>query len=196
MDVTEIPSLFRIFSFKVFALLDVFSRMLLAARLTIGEPTARDAAELLAKAACTHGRPRHFVSDRRGQFTGEEFRKALAERAVRHRFGAVGKTGSIAVIERFWRTVKESLGLPLFRPLILRDLERRIELTLLHYAYLRPHQGLARATPAGVYFGLTPRCLSASSPPRARGEGSLDPPFGTAHLDPERRLPFLYPKAA
>ena len=36
---------------------------------------------------------------------------------MKQRFGAVGKKGSIALIERLWRTLKDTLGLRLLRPL-------------------------------------------------------------------------------
>ena len=111
------------------------------------------------------------------------------------RFGAVGKTGSIAIIERMWRTIKALGGLRARPPLTIDDLRRRAELTLRHYAYCRPHRALGGATPAEVYFGIEPAHLNAVPGPRARpGEGPHDAPFAIAYLDPERRLPFLFPK--
>ena len=66
-----------------------------------------------------------------------------------------------------------------------------------HYAHFRPHQGVAGATPAEVYFGRTPAHLSAIPPPRARpGEGQLNSPFRVEYLDAERLLPVLVRKAA
>jgi transposase InsO family protein len=51
---------------------------------------------------------------------------------VKQRFGAVGKKGSIALIERLWRTLKDTLGLRLRRPSAAEDLAAKIELGLLH----------------------------------------------------------------
>ena len=42
MDLTEIPGLFRIFSFKLAVVLDAFSRMPLAARTYLTEPSGLD----------------------------------------------------------------------------------------------------------------------------------------------------------
>ena len=71
---------------------------------------------------------------------------------VRQRFGAIGKKGSIALIERLWRTLKDTLGLNVPRPLVAQDLLEKIELGLVHYAHFRPHLALGGATPAEIYF--------------------------------------------
>jgi hypothetical protein len=144
-----------------------------------------------------HGRPSHFVSDQGRCFKGQIFRRKLRRLEVKQRFGAVGKKGSIALIERLWRTLKDTLGLRLLRPLVAEDLMQKIELGLIHYAYFRPHQGLGGATPAEMYFGRTPSHPSAIPPPRGRpGEGPMDSPFRVEYLDAERLLPVLVRKAA
>lgn len=139
-----------------------------------------------------HGRPLHLVTDRGSQFTAQIFRDTLAVLGVRHRFGAVGRSGSIALIERFWRSLKGSLNLRSWRPLLRQDLERRLEYALHDYAFLRPHQGLGGATPAELYFDLEPAHLSAVHPPRGRpGDGPHRSPFAIDYLDPEHRFPIL-----
>jgi transposase InsO family protein len=151
----------------------------------------------VSKAARRHGRPVHFISDRARCFTGQVFRRKLLRLGVKQRFGAVGKKGSIALIERLWRTLKDTLGLRLIGPLVAEDLMVKVEIGLLHYARFRPHQGLGGATPAERYFGRTPAHLSAIPPPRGRlGEGPMDPPFRVEYLDAERLLPVLVRKAA
>ncbi len=113
------------------------------------------------------------------------------------RFGAVGKIGSIALIERLWKTLKDALGLRLLRPLAAEDLRRKVELGLIHYSHFRPHQGLGGATPAEICFGRVPAHLSALPPPRGRpGDGPSEPPFRVGYLDAEHRLPVLLRKAA
>ncbi len=196
-DLTEIPGLFRLFSFKLAVVLDAFSRMPLAACVFRREPRARDLARLVENAATTYGTPRHFVSDQGTQFTAAAFRKTLGRLAVRHRFGAVGKTGSIALIERLWRTLKELLKLRQLPPLLARDLRDRLRLGLLYYACLRPHQNLGGATPAETYFRITPAHTGAVHPPRGRpGQRPRASPFQIRYLDPERRLPILVRSAA
>ena len=107
------------------------------------------------------------------------------------------RPGSIALIERLWRTLKDGLGLRALWPLFAQDLLQTVALGLVHYAHFRPHQALGGATPAEVYFGRTPWHLSALPPPRGRpGEGPMDSPFRVDYLDAERLLPVLVRKAA
>ena len=133
------------------------------------EASALEISRFVSKAASRHGRPAHFVSDHALCFTGHALRHMLRKLRVKQRFGAVGKKGSIALIERLWRTLKDTLGLRLLRPSAAEDLAATVELGLLHYAHFRPHQGLGGATPAEMYFGRTPAHLSAIPPPRAGG---------------------------
>ena len=60
---------------------------------------------------------------------------------------------SIALIERYWHSMKEEYanGFSLFRPLvpIQRDLAAYVE----WYSSERPHQGLGGRTPDEAYFG-------------------------------------------
>jgi hypothetical protein len=51
------------------------------------------------------------VSDKGGQFKGDVFAGALAEFGCDHRNGALGEKGSIAIIERLWRKVKQALDI-------------------------------------------------------------------------------------
>ena len=94
-----------------------------------------------------------------------------------------------ARLERFWRTLKEAAKLKTVPPLIIGDLERRLETTLTHYLCFRPHQALHGATPAEAFLGREPACLRADSPPRALpGDRSAHPPFTIDFLDSDRRV--------
>jgi Integrase core domain len=165
-------------------------RLPLSARVFSKEASATEIARLVSVTAKHHGRPRHFGSDRARCFKGQVFRRTLRRLGVKPRFGAVGKKGSIALIERLWRTLKDTLGLRMLRPLAAEDLTEKVKLGLVHYTHFRPHQGLAGATPAEVYFGRTPAHLAAIPPPRDRpGEGPMDLPFRVDYLDAERLFP-------
>jgi putative transposase len=197
VDLTDIRGLFGITTFKVGAVFDVFSRMPLSARVFSKEPTSAEIARFVSVTARRYGRPAHFVSDRARCFTAQMFRRSMRRLDVKQRFGAVGKKGSIALIERLWRTLKDALGLRLLGPLVVEDLRRKVELGLVHYAHFRPHQALGGATPAEIYFGRTPAHLSALPPPRGRpGQAVTAPRLEIHFLDSERRLPVLLPKAA
>lgn len=199
LDLTEIPGFLRLFCFKLVVVLDVFSRMPLAARAFFAEPSGRDVARLFAAATRRFGHPRHTVSDQGVQFRSRVFKRALGRLGVRHRYGAIGRAGSIAIIERFFRTLKAIACVRSKPPLLRADLERRLTLAFDYYAWLRPHQGLAGATPAEIYLGKKPAHLDAIAPPRGRpGESSgiPPPPFEIRYLDPEHHLPYLVRKAA
>jgi transposase InsO family protein len=199
LDLTEIPGFLRLFCFKLVVVLDVFSRMPLAARVFFAEPSGRDVARLFAAAARRFGPPRHSVSDQGAQFRSGAFNRALARLGVRHRYGAIGRSGSIAIIERFFRTLKTIARLGSKPPLLRGDLERRLTVAFDYYAWLRPHQGLAGATPVEAYLGKKPVHLEAVAPPRGRrGEwtGIPPPPFEVRYLDPEHHLPYLVRTAA
>jgi transposase InsO family protein len=197
VDLTDVKGLFGLVTFKVAVVFDAFSRMPLSARVFSKEASAVEIARFVSRTSKRHGRPAHFVSDRARCFTGGIFRRNLRRLGVKQRFGAIGKKGSIALIERLWRTLKDTLDLRMLRPSAAEDLAATVELGLLHYAYFRPHQGLGGATPAEMYFGRMPAHLSAIPPPRGRpGEGPMDSPFRIDYLDAEQLLPVLVRKAA
>jgi hypothetical protein len=117
---------------------------------------------------------------------------------VRYRYGAIGRSGSIAVIERFFRTLM-ALAQTRERPALLKaDLEHRLTMALDYYVWLRPHQWLGGRTPAEVFHDRRPAHLDAVPPPRGRPGQWVEfaCPFEVHYLDPEQRLPFLIRKAA
>lgn len=124
------------------------------------------------------------------------FRETFDALSIGQRFGAIGQYGSIAVIERFWRSLKELLGIRLWPQLSAAHLEARTELVFMYYSSLRPHQGLGGATPAEVYLDETPAVQNAIPPPRKTARlttGDEPLPFEVVFLDPERRMPVLVP---
>ena len=146
VDLTDVKGLFELVTFKVGVVFDAFSRMPLSASVFTKEPSAEEIASFVSGTAKHHGRPAHFISDQARCFTGRVFRRALERLGVRQRFGAIEKKGSIALIERLWRTLKDTLGLRLLRPLAAEDLMEKIGPGLVHYAHFRPHQALGGAT--------------------------------------------------
>jgi len=194
LDITEIAGLFGLFRFKLAIVLDVFSRMPLAGKVFTREPSAHDMVALVEYAAAKHGAPKHFVTDQGSQFTSDVFRAALISLGVMQRFGAVGATGSIAIIERFWRTMKEMLVLKTRPPLTAFALNQRLLSGLRYYAYLKPHQGLGGATPAEIFYCQVPARTNAKRPSRAYEDKQDDPLFEIFYLDPDGFLPILIPK--
>ncbi len=155
IDFTRVGGLFR--SVFVGAVVDAFSRKVLALRIAPRDPTAAFAVRLLRETALRHGAPRHLVTDHGRQFRSAAFKRALQRRGIRRRFGAIGKTGSLALIERFWRSMKEEYarGLFLYRP--LRTIERQLQSFALWINRERPHQSLGNRTPDEVHSGRARR---------------------------------------
>lgn len=111
--------------------------------------------------------PRHLVCDKGPQFWNDGFKAWCQRRGTRPRFGAIGQHGSIAVIERFIRTMKELLRLQL-PPLALRHetFRRDIAAVLKWYNLHRPHMSLGGKAPDEVYFGRYPANRSPRFEPR------------------------------
>ncbi len=194
-DITSVPTLFGLWSLKVVAFIDVFSRFPLAFRVFWKEPTAEQVCQVFEEAVTRFGVPKHFITDQGAQFTAGAFRDALKAHGVKHRFGAIGKTGSIAIIERLWRTMKEGLGLrTACQPLGQTHLTEILERFFFHYATIRPHQHFDGATPAERYFGIEQAAARAKPAPRKRTRAPDPPedrPVRVVFLDEARRLPVI-----
>ena len=88
--------------------------------------------------------------------TARAFRRWCRRRGIRQRFGAVGKYGSIAVIERLIRTLKEDGLRGLLVPLSKAAFDRELRLFVSWYNGHRPHSSLDAATPDEVYYRHRP----------------------------------------
>lgn len=198
-DLSILARLFRIPGLPHLAvILDVYSRLVLLWKLFPSQPTSQQIADLLLAAARRHGGPRHFVSDHGEQFTGEPFRNALAKLGTEPRLGAIGQSGSIAIVERLWRTLKEILDIKERPELVLDLLARRVQRAVLWYNHLRPHISLRGATPIEIYRELRPACLHARPAPRGRpGEPSPELEVELRFMDGDyRRLPYFLRRTA
>lgn len=135
------------FAWWVGVVLDHFSRAVVAVGVFPKEPSAAQTLALLDDAVERAGRaPKHLVSDRGTQFQ-TEYLAWCEQRSVRPRFGAVGQHGSIAVVERFNRSMKDEATRRILVPLSLPRM--RVEVTAYSgwYNGHRPHQSLGGATP-------------------------------------------------
>jgi transposase InsO family protein len=110
----------------------------------------------------------------------------LRRHGIRRRFGAVGRRGSIALIERLWRTAKTEYVRHLFLFASAATIERHVRRWVRWYNTARPHQGLAQRTPDEVYRARQPK------PVRDVTAGALAVRF----LDGDHRLPILRLRAA
>ena len=141
---------------------------------------------------------RYVVTDQGAQFTSAAFKELLQSHHIKHREGAIGQHGSIAVIERLWLTLKQALDVDRVPDLHFADFQRRFGAAIDWYARRRPHTYLRGATPHERYLGLRPACEDAVSPPRAlAGVVMPKPPIELHYALPlEKRLPYLVRSAA
>src|SRR5262249_52249696 len=132
------------------------------------QPTSEQVRRFLGRVIVAAGAaPKHLVSDSGVQFRCESFAAWCGRYKIRRRFGAVGTTGSIAVIERFTRPLKDECTrrFPIV-PLSRRSFQRELSLFIDWYNADRPHTTLAGVTPDERYFGRRPACHKSRFEPR------------------------------
>ena len=102
------------------------------------------------------------------QFFCGTFKRWCRRRSIRPRFGAVGKHGSIAIIERFIRPMKSECTRRILVPFDLTAVRRELSLYVGWYNEHRPQAGLGGRTPLEVYQGLPPANEAPRFEPRTR----------------------------
>jgi putative transposase len=132
------------------AVMDWHSRFVLSWQLsnTLETRFCLDALEL----AFAFGQPEIFNSDQGSQFTAVAFTTVLLQRKVLISMDGRGRALDNIFIERLWRSVKyEDIYIKDYQS--VKALEAGLDRYFRLYNYGRPHQSLAYATPAEVYFG-------------------------------------------
>jgi putative transposase len=132
------------------AVMDWHSRFVLSWQLsnTLETRFCLDAREL----AFTFGQPEVFNSDQGSQFTAIAFTTCLLQRNISISMDGRGRALDNIFIERLWRSVKyEDIYIKDYHS--VKALEAGLDRYFRLYNYGRPHQSLAYATPAEVYFG-------------------------------------------
>ena len=105
---------------------------------------------MLERVAAEHGPPKYLVTDQGVQFQ-HDYRAWCRRRGVRPRFGAVGKHGSIALVERFILSLKSEAFADL--GMVPEDepaMRARMAAYRVWFNEHRPHRALGGATPAEV----------------------------------------------
>jgi putative transposase len=150
-------------------IVDHFSRRALGFALFRAQPTSQQVRQFLGRVIAAVGAaPKYLVTDCGVQFTCTGFKSWCRRHSIRHRQGAVGKPGSIAVVERFIRTFKDGCTRVLtVVPLLRRSFHRELTLFFDWYNQDRPHTTLKGATPNEVYFARRPACRLPRYEPRA-----------------------------
>lgn len=163
IDFTTWTLFFGLLEIHVGAVLDAFSRSILSIGIRRGRPTSRWACELVRSAIrVARAAPKRMITDEGAQLRSRGFRRLLRGAGIARRYGAVDEHGSIAKIERFWRTLKREWWVPAtvlwFAP---RLAARGLRSWTRWYNGHRPHQGLGGRTPDEVRRG---RMVRADGP--------------------------------
>jgi transposase InsO family protein len=156
------------FCWWIVAVVDHFSRKVVGHAVFKKEPTAAEVCAVLGRAAKrAGGAPKYLVSDHGTQF-GDDYRAWCRRRGVRARYGAIGKVGSIALIERFVLTLKSEGLRRILVPLRQTEITAEVSAIVDWYNACRPHEALGGATPNEIYRGRRPACRGPRIEPRAR----------------------------
>lgn len=196
LDLTQVLCLGGVRAF-IAVIQDAFSRMALRAQVVSDqEPTTAQVLATFDNTVVAHGRPKHVVTDQGRQFISAEFDARVQDHhGAKHRTGAVGKHGSIAVVERLILTIKLALQILVKPDIRVQDVQAKLDAVLHWYNLLRPHQTLGSATPSERYQGLPSQSDSALPAPRCLPDGTrghYPPRIRIAYVDPDGlRLPYL-----
>ena len=113
-------------------------------------------------------RPKHMIIDQGPEFKCEHFEEKWCKAMnILPRFGAVNRHGSIAVVERSHRTLKEYLAL-IVVPEDQAEFEHEVGLIIYWYNECRPHDTLGGKTPNEGYFSRPAANELARLEPRER----------------------------
>jgi putative transposase len=132
------------------ALIDVFSRFIVSAKLSISMDT-EFCLEILAQ-ALKQSHPKIINSDQGSQFTSNEWVNSLSKNNIQISMDGIGRWADNIYIERFWRTIKQE-EIYINPSNNLTDLNNQIIKFIDFYNYQRPHQSLKYLTPSQVFYG-------------------------------------------
>ena len=158
------------FCWWVAVVVDHLSRRAMGAAYFKQEPSARDMTRWLGSVCRAVGsRPAHLITDHDPQFAADAFIAWCLRHGIQQRFGAIGKYGSLAVIERFIKSMKNECTrllpiVPLARAAFGRELDHYVS----WYNAERPHSRFGARTPDELYFGTIPACRRPRFETRAR----------------------------
>jgi putative transposase len=157
------------FCWWVAIVLDHYSRRVMGFAVFSNLPSSEDIQAFLDRTIKASGAsPKHLISDKGGQFWCDGYKAWCRRREIKPRFGAVGKHGSIAVLERFIGTMKREGTRRWLIPLRQTTFQNELKLFTDWYHEHRPHSALDGCTPYEVHHALPPANLEPRCEPRSR----------------------------
>jgi putative transposase len=138
----------------VAVVVDQWSRMCVGFAVFKKVPSSSEVQRFLERAVRAHGRtPRYIVADKGKQFWCRSFKAWCERRKIRPRYGRVSEPASIAIVERFIRSMKYECTRLLLMPMSLVGMRRELRLYTTWYNSQRPHMALAGKTPQEAWSG-------------------------------------------
>ena len=159
----------RPFCFWVGVAVDHFSRRAMGVATFKQQPTSQAVRTFLGRTiAKAKQKPRYLVCDRGPQFDCQDFRDWCCRKGIKPpRYGAIGKHGSVAVVERFILTMKTMLGCLLLIPYRRDKFREELFAAIEWYNEFRAHSWLGGRTPDEVYYRKFPANRKPRHEPRA-----------------------------
>jgi len=154
-------------------IVDHFSRRVMGIAIFRKPPDCQLVIAFLAKTIRQAGTaPKYIICDKGTQFWCKRFKRWCKRRKIRPRFGAVGQYGSIAVIERFIRALKDEGLRRILVPLDLRKMRAEANAIIAWYNTCRPHTALVGRTPDERYRRIPAACRRPRFEPRPHWPGN------------------------
>jgi transposase InsO family protein len=148
---------------------DHFSRRVMGMAVFDRPPSSRQVRQFLTNAIRQAGQtPKYIICDKGTQFWCDGFKAWCKRRKIQPRFGAVGQHGSIAVVERFIRTLKTECTRRLLMPMRREAFRHELSGYAEWFNQHRPHEWLGGRTPNEVYHNLRPANRAPRWEPRSR----------------------------
>ena len=155
------------FCWWIAAIIDHFLRKVMGIGVFRKQPNCKQVSGFLAKTTRQNkAKPKYIISDKEPQFWCKAFKRWCRRHKIKPRFGAVGHYGSIAVIERFIRTLKEEGLRRILVPLTLGKMREEANAIIAWYNTCRPHTTLGGRTPEERYRRITAVCRRPRFEPR------------------------------
>jgi putative transposase len=168
------------FCWWVAVIIDHFSRKAVGFAVFRKNPTSREITGVLNSAIRRTGKtPKYIITDKGTQFNCVNYKSWCRKKKIKPKYGAVGKYGSIAIVERFIKSMKTEHLCRIMVPLALNDMRYEVGLYMTWYNEHRPHETLLARTPQEVYRGL-----------RSLGEATCNsPPLSKLSFYPKSKTP-------
>ena len=141
--------------------------------------------------------PKYVITDKGTQFWCRSFKRWCNRRDIRPRYGRIGEPASIAIVERFIRSMKQECTRCVLVPLSLAAMRREVRLYEIWYNTLRPHMALVGKTPREVYAGRAARWRRFEPRtkwphrPRRRSAGGDKVRLEVSYLEGRKHLPVI-----